>query len=357
MGIIERFCRTDFSSYEDFFANFTIRVPENFNFTYDVIDEWAALEPEKKALVWCNDLGDERTFTFTDISVLSRKAASAFYKLGLRRGDTVMLMVKRRWEFWVIVPALCRLGVTVIPATFLLTAKDIAYRAELASIKMLITVPDDGICANVDDGLARYGKPCMKGTVGGTHDGYLDVDALIAVDQEEVDVLDAGPDGVALDVLDDGEQVLALQVDVDQGVLVAAQGETGGVLLEEDVAGLGAVPVDDGGALAVAAGLAGRALAGAGADGGLEGDGVGHLGLLGRRGGPRASVVRRGATTRGTLRCHHVDHGCTRSRVSLAGVSGQQYGTPPRAGQAGAGEAGHPGRQQRGVGRRPRPSA
>ncbi len=179
MGIIERFCRTDFSSYEDFFANFTIRVPENFNFTYDVIDEWAALEPEKKALVWCNDLGDERTFTFTDISVLSRKAASAFYKLGLRRGDTVMLMVKRRWEFWVIVPALCRLGVTVIPATFLLTAKDIAYRAELASIKMLITVPDDGICANVDDGLARYGKPCMKGTVGGTHDGYLDVDALI----------------------------------------------------------------------------------------------------------------------------------------------------------------------------------
>ncbi|MEA4824307.1 MAG: AMP-binding protein [Clostridiaceae bacterium] len=177
--MIERYCRTDFTSYEDFFNHFTIHVPENFNFTYDIIDEWAALEPDKTALVWCNDLGDERTFTFTEISRLSKKAASAFKSLGLRRGDSVMLMVKRRWEFWVIVPALCRLGVTVIPATFLLTSKDIAYRAELAGIKMLIAVPEDGICANIEEGLSHYNAPCMKGVVGGKRDGYLDIDALI----------------------------------------------------------------------------------------------------------------------------------------------------------------------------------
>ena len=179
MGIIERYCRTEYSSYEDFYHNFTIHVPEQFNFAYDIIDEWAKLEPEKKALVWCNDHDEERTFTFTEISELSRRAASAFTELGLKYGDTVMLMVKRRWEFWVIVPALCRMGVIVVPASFQLTAKDVAYRADIANVKMLITVPDDGICANIEAGLAKYGKPCIKGVVGGQRDGYLDITSLI----------------------------------------------------------------------------------------------------------------------------------------------------------------------------------
>ena len=68
MGIIERYCRTEYSSYEDFFENFTINVPDEFNFAYDVVDEWARTEPDKRALVWCDDNGAERTFTFSEIS-------------------------------------------------------------------------------------------------------------------------------------------------------------------------------------------------------------------------------------------------------------------------------------------------
>ena len=185
MGIIERYCRTEFDSYEDFYRNFTINVPENFNFSYDIIDEWAKLEPDKKALEWCNDHGEERTFTFTEISRLSKKAASGFQKLGFSKGDTVMLIVKRRWEFWVLVPAFVRLGVIVIPASFQLTPKDVAYRAEIGEVKMIIAVDDDTVCANVEEGLEKFGKPCMKGIVGGRREGYIDVNALIEEGDED----------------------------------------------------------------------------------------------------------------------------------------------------------------------------
>ena len=81
--ILKKYCpRIEFDSYEDFYENFKINVPEDFNFGYDVVDEWARVEPEKRALLWCNDAGEERRFTFTDISRLSNKTANAFKKLG-----------------------------------------------------------------------------------------------------------------------------------------------------------------------------------------------------------------------------------------------------------------------------------
>ena len=96
--ILSKYCpRIEFDSYEDFYDNFKIDVPENFNFAYDVVDEWARVEPDKKALVWINDAGEEREFTFTDISLLSNRAANAFKKLGIRKGDVVMMMLRRRW--------------------------------------------------------------------------------------------------------------------------------------------------------------------------------------------------------------------------------------------------------------------
>ena len=82
--ILKKYCpRIEFDSYEDFFENFKINVPEDFNFGYDVVDEWARVEPEKKALMWCNDDGEEREFTFTDISRLSNRCANAFASLGI----------------------------------------------------------------------------------------------------------------------------------------------------------------------------------------------------------------------------------------------------------------------------------
>ena len=70
--------RIKFDSYEDFKANFKINVPDDFNFGYDVVDAWAEAEPEKRALVWCNDHGEERTFTFTDVKKISNKMCNYF---------------------------------------------------------------------------------------------------------------------------------------------------------------------------------------------------------------------------------------------------------------------------------------
>lgn len=129
-----------FHSLEDFQQNFKVKVPDNFNFAYDVVDEYARLEPEKIALVWVNDEGDHHTFSYLDLKEKSEATASYFQSLGIQRGDKVMLILKRRYEFWFACLALHRLGATAIPATHLLTSKDIIYRCKAASIKAIVCV-------------------------------------------------------------------------------------------------------------------------------------------------------------------------------------------------------------------------
>ena len=152
--ILKKYCpRIEFDSYEDFFENFQIDVPEAFNFGFDVVDEWARVEPDKRALVWCDDHEDEHTFTFTEMSRLSNQAANAFAKLGIGKGDVVMAILRRRWEYWVCAVALCKLGATIIPATLQLTKKDIVYRVNNAQVKMLVCVNDNYVCEQVEEAL------------------------------------------------------------------------------------------------------------------------------------------------------------------------------------------------------------
>ena len=152
--ILKKYCpRIEFDSYEDYYENFRIEVPEAFNFGFDVVDEWARVEPEKRALVWCDDHGAEIIFTFTDISRLSNQAANAFKKLGIGKGDVVMCILRRRWEYWVCAVALAKLGAIVIPASLQLTKKDIVYRAQTAGIKALICVNDDYVCTQAEEAL------------------------------------------------------------------------------------------------------------------------------------------------------------------------------------------------------------
>lgn len=178
--ILKKYCpRIDFDSYEDFYENFRIEVPETFNFAYDVVDEWARVEPEKRALVWCDDAGCERVFTFTDISLLSNKAANAFRELGIGKGDVVMCILRRRWEYWVVAMALCKLGATIIPATLQLTAKDIAYRAQSADVKMLVCVNDDYVCSQAESALPDSPTVDHKVVVAGEREGWLSFDELV----------------------------------------------------------------------------------------------------------------------------------------------------------------------------------
>ena len=100
--MIERFLKqTTFTSQEDYARNLEFIIPEHFNFAYDVRDRWAEEKPDKLALLWTNDEGDCRRFSFADLKELSDRAAAYFLSLGISRGDMVMLILKRRYEFWI----------------------------------------------------------------------------------------------------------------------------------------------------------------------------------------------------------------------------------------------------------------
>ena len=152
--MVERFLeQTTFASQEDFIKNLKIKVPENFNFGYDVVDAWAAEEPDKKALLWTNDKGESRQYTYADLKKYTDMTASYFQSLGIGRGDMVMLILKRRYEFWYSIIALHKLGAVVIPATHLLTKKDIVYRCNAADIKMIVAAGEEIILQHIKDAL------------------------------------------------------------------------------------------------------------------------------------------------------------------------------------------------------------
>ena len=149
--LLNRFLpRIEFDNYEDFKENYKVNVPENFNFGYDIVDEWAKQEPEKLALVWCNDHNEEYKFTFTDISKLSNKAANYFKSIGISKGSVVMLILRRRWEYWICAVALHKIGAIVIPGSLQLTAKDIVYRGNAAEITAIVSINDDFVINQIE---------------------------------------------------------------------------------------------------------------------------------------------------------------------------------------------------------------
>lgn len=152
--MLERFLeKTAFESYEDFMNNFKVTVPDNFNFGYDVVDAWAEVEPDRQALLWTNDQGEEHRFSFADIKRESDKTAAFFQSIDIGRGDMVMLILKRHYQFWFSIIALHKLGATVIPATHLLTEKDIIYRCRMASIKAIVCAGDEIVVNHITKAL------------------------------------------------------------------------------------------------------------------------------------------------------------------------------------------------------------
>lgn len=152
--------RVKFDSYEDFKENFKIIVPEHFNFGYDIVDGWAKEAPNKVAMIWTNDQGERIDFTFADLKRETDKTASYFQSLGIGKGDMVMLILKRRYEFWFSIVALHKIGAIAIPATHLLTKKDIVYRCNAAGIKAIVAYGDEIIIPHVNDSVAD--SPTLK---------------------------------------------------------------------------------------------------------------------------------------------------------------------------------------------------
>lgn len=159
--MLDRFLKkSTFISQEDFEKNFEFVIPENFNFAYDVMDAWAEETPDRLALLWCNDKGIERRFTFADIRRESNKVASYLLSLDIKKGDFVMLIMKRRYQFWLTMLALHKIGAVAIPASFLLTKKDIVYRVKAAGVKAIVATGDPEILRHVDEAHAEF--PALK---------------------------------------------------------------------------------------------------------------------------------------------------------------------------------------------------
>ncbi|MHB8065738.1 MAG: AMP-binding protein [Ruminiclostridium sp.] len=179
--------QVDFSSYEDITENYHVDIPENFNFAYDVVDEYAKNQPNKVAIVWCDETGAEATFTFSQLKEYSDKTANFFKSIGIKRGDPVMLVLKRRYEFWFCILALHKLGAITIPATHLLTSKDFVYRANAADIKMVVCVPDPEVIKHVEEAEGKSPSLIYKALICESKDGWIDFTKSVDEASKEFD--------------------------------------------------------------------------------------------------------------------------------------------------------------------------
>ncbi len=176
MSLLNRFLeKTEFESFEDFQDHYRVKVPANFNFAFDVVDVMAHETPDKIALVWCDDLGGEKIMSFADMKLMSDRAANFFKGIGIKKGDAVMIALKGRYEWWYCMLGLHKVGAIAIPATHMLTKKDIVYRVRLADIKMMIAAEEKSLINAVDEAQ----KECsdllkLKAVVNGSHDGWID---------------------------------------------------------------------------------------------------------------------------------------------------------------------------------------
>jgi len=127
------------TDYDKAYAEFRWDVPEKFNFAQDVIDKWANENPDLEALLWLDDDGNEIRKTYADISRESKQLANVLTKLGIKRGDVVVIMLSREVEWWTISTACLRMGAILSPGTSQMTSKDIEYRINRAEATCFIT--------------------------------------------------------------------------------------------------------------------------------------------------------------------------------------------------------------------------
>ena len=181
-SLLQKFVsQVDFKTYEDFKENLRIIVPDNFNFAFDVVDAYAEKYPNKRALVWCNDRSEEKILNFEELKILSDKAANLFQKYGIKNGDTVMLTLKSRWEFWVCMVGLNKIGAVSIPSTHMLKAKDFIYRIKKADLKMIVCIGEDGVPGEFDAAHRQLPNTtlvkAMAGSSSQNRDGWINFNA------------------------------------------------------------------------------------------------------------------------------------------------------------------------------------
>ncbi|MBE6947558.1 MAG: cupin domain-containing protein [Ruminococcaceae bacterium] len=147
---------------------------DKFNFAFDVIDELGRNKPERRAMLHISQDGTERTFTFQDFKKESARAANYFKAMGIKRGDRVMLVLKRHYQFWFAVLGLHKLGAVAIPATNQLLTKDFAYRFQAADVRAILCTADGTTADAVDEAAKQSPGLAHKILVGGCREGWHD---------------------------------------------------------------------------------------------------------------------------------------------------------------------------------------
>jgi acetyl-CoA synthetase len=166
-------------------VRYGLRYPDDYNFGYDIVDDIAVNDPDRTAMVWCNQEGDERRFTFGDMKRLSDRTANYLASLGVRKGDFVMVVLKRNWQFWPVAVALHKMGAVLVPATFMLKKHDVEYRVNSASIKAVIATCQSGVPEVFDEAEADCPTLGIKVMAGGSRPGWHDLDAGIEAASDE----------------------------------------------------------------------------------------------------------------------------------------------------------------------------
>ena len=172
LNIHQRYCKETFFNGE--LDRFETVCPPDFNFAYDVVDEIAKAEPQRRAMLWCNPKGEEKTFSFADFMKYSNKTANMLRAQGIEKGDKVLLIMKRHYEFWFTVLALHKLGAIGIPATNLLTKKDLVFRFNAAGVKGVVCTTDGEVIEHVEQSLPDSPTVQVKISVKGKRDGWVD---------------------------------------------------------------------------------------------------------------------------------------------------------------------------------------
>ena len=178
MSIYQNFCTETFDD-QNRLMDIRFHYPDNFNFGYDVVDAIAAETPDKRALVWCNADGEERIFTFGDISRLSNRVANVLKDSGIRRGDHVMVCLKRHYEYWYTAVALQKLGAVLVPVTHMLTVKDLTYRMDCIDVKGIICTPAGGVAARIAEAASQKAPGCKLWTVREDRPGYMNLSTTV----------------------------------------------------------------------------------------------------------------------------------------------------------------------------------
>lgn len=155
---------------------FDVHVPENFNFGYDVIDRIAANEPGRRAMIWVNEEGEEHIFTYADLMKKSNQVANMLLAHGVKKGDKVLAVLKRHYQFWFLTIALCKIGAVLIPATNQLMKKDYTYRFQAADVKYVIATADGEVKEHIEEALTEYTGIQEKYIVRGDRDGWVSFD-------------------------------------------------------------------------------------------------------------------------------------------------------------------------------------